>query len=121
MVVKLSYLILFILLVAVLLNASFIKKLTDDIYLSLSKINTENITLFETEFSEAEKLYRKNATFISLTVSHEDLTDIENAIYEIKGALKAGDLNTALIAKSRLENALMHLGQLSGLNIKSIF
>ena len=56
-----------------------------------------------------------------MSVSHEDLTSIEEILSEIEGALKAKDKNAVIIAKSRFESAVLHLGQLSALNIESIF
>ena len=40
---------------------------------------------------------------------------------EIDGALIARDKDAVIIAKSRFENALLHLEQLSAFNIESIF
>jgi hypothetical protein len=62
-----------------------------------------------------------NEIFVSLTVSHEDLTNIEEMLSEIDGAITAKDKDAVIIAKSRFESAVLHLGQLSALNIESIF
>ena len=59
--------------------------------------------------------------FASLTVSHEDLTNIEDLFVEVISYSKIGDKEGLFIAKSRLENALLHLGRLIRLNIDSVF
>ena len=70
-----------------------------------------------------EQLYEsfmKKQKFISLTVSHDDLTEIENDLAEIIGACEANDEDTLIIAKSRLIMTLTHLRRLSGVNLDSI-
>ena len=64
--------------------------------------------------------YKKREFFLSLTVSHEDLTDIESLFSEMIGYLSVQDIEGARTAKSRLIDALMHLRRLSGVNISSI-
>ena len=59
--------------------------------------------------------------FASLTVSHEDLTNIEDLFVEVISYSKIGDKEGLFIAKSRLDNALLHLGRLIRLNIDSVF
>ena len=121
MIVKLSYAILFALLLAVILNAVYISRFSEKLYSISSEESGENIDDFESKFNEIKKIYGDNEIFISLTVSHEDLTNIEEILSEIDGALKAKDKNAVIIAKSRFESAVLHLGQLSALNIESIF
>ena len=74
----------------------------------------EEFEIIKRDFEHAEK-------FISLTVSHDDLTNIEESFSDIIGAAKAKDENLLLTAKSRLTDALEHLGRLSGINLDSIF
>ncbi len=57
--------------------------------------------------------------YINITVSHEDLTVIEDLFSEYEADLLYGS-EDAEITKSRLVNALMHLRRLSGINIDSI-
>lgn len=121
MIVKISYGILALLLVAVTLNAVYINSFTDEIYTLSVEEKGDSIESIEKTFEKIEKIYEKNEIFISLSVSHEDLTDIEEILAEIDGALKASDRGAVIIAKSRFENAVLHLGQLSALNLQSIF
>ncbi|MBQ8720221.1 MAG: DUF4363 family protein [Clostridia bacterium] len=58
--------------------------------------------------------------YISLTVSHEDLRDIEKSFSEVIAAEKMKDADEAEKAKSRLIDALLHLKRLCGINIDSI-
>ncbi len=121
MIVKLSYLILTVLLVSVLLNAVYISRFTDKIYEISNDKCEDSIEALSAKFERINELYKKNEIFISLSVSHEDLTSIEEILSEIDGALNAQDKDAVIIAKSRFENAVLHLGQLSALNIESIF
>lgn len=65
--------------------------------------------------------YKRAENFLSLTVSHNDLTDIESFFSEMIGYLSVEDTDGAEMAKSRLIDALAHLRRLSGVNISSIF
>jgi hypothetical protein len=58
--------------------------------------------------------------FFAITVSHDDLTNIEGCFYEILGAAEANDDDALKIAKSRLIGSLSHLKRLSAINIDSI-
>lgn len=72
---------------------------------------------------EAEHIFDKflkREHYISLTVSHEDLTSIEDCFCEMIGYLKVGDKDNAEVTKGRLINSLEHLRRLSGFNIDSI-
>ena len=57
--------------------------------------------------------------YISITVSHDDLTNIEDLFSEYEAELRE-DSDDAEITKSRLINALSHLRRLSGINIDSV-
>jgi len=77
--------------------------------------------------SSAEELrgihqkFMRGEDFAGLTVSHEDLTSIEDLFSELIACAEVGDSDGLTIAKSRLNNALMHLRRLVGFNIDSIF
>ncbi len=118
---KAAILIFIILFSAIVLNSVFINKTVSEIYSISTESTCENINDIKELYKEIYEIYRKNELFISLSVSHDDLTDIDIFFSEINGAIKANDFNEALIAKSCLENALHHLGQLSSFNIESIF
>lgn len=121
MVVKLSYFMLFALLFAVIFNAIYISRFTERLYEISTEESSDSIEALKEKFEKIEKIYEKNEIFISLSVSHEDLTCIEEILAEINGALLTGDKDAVIIAKSRFERALLHLGQLSAFNMESIF
>ncbi len=64
--------------------------------------------------------FEKNEIYMSLTVNHDKLSNIEDAIAELEGALTVGKKEEAEIIKSRLKNALLHLWRLSGFNLDGI-
>ena len=73
--------------------------------------------------ARAEDIYRRFRTeegYISLTVSHDDLSEVRSAFAEWVGAATAGDEVQFTIAKSRLRDALEQLGRLSGIHAESI-
>ncbi len=75
------------------------------------------------DVSAYERIYDdflQTEKWISLTVSHEDLTNIEGAFAEWIGAAKADDKQTAEEMKSRLIDAFRHLGRLAKCNGDSI-
>ena len=72
------------------------------------------------EFKKIYASYKSAERFISITVSHDDLTNIENDLNEILGCIEVGDDDGAKIAKSRLEGSFKHLRRLSSLNLESI-
>ena len=64
--------------------------------------------------------FMKKERFISLSVNHEDLTNIEEAFTELIAELTVGEHNNAEVAKNRLIDAFGHLRRLSGCNIDSV-
>ncbi len=121
MAVKASYVILVLLLAAVILNSFFINAKVEEIYNISKEADGGELSLLSEKFTKIKECYQKNELIISLSVSHNDLTEIEFMLSEIEGAILAGDKEAAIIAKSRFENALLHLGRLSAFNFESIF
>lgn len=117
MAVKASYVILSVLLAAVIANAIFIGGTTNELYGIAAREDGE----LGERLSELKSLFERRELFLSLSVSHEDLRDIEEMIAEMEGAIEAGDEGAAKMAESRLKNALRHLGRLSSLNFESVF
>ncbi len=58
--------------------------------------------------------------YISLSVNHEDLTDIESCFVEMIGYLEVGDTENAIVTKERLRHSLEHLRRLSTFTIDAI-
>ena len=69
---------------------------------------------------DAYEIFKKKETYISMTVNHYDLTNIEESFAELIGYLSVGDYDGAAVTKSRLLDALSHLRRLTGFNIDSI-
>jgi predicted xylose isomerase-like sugar epimerase len=118
----LAAVILILVLLASAINTHFLLRSIDEIETSVEALSFE-ASANESK-SEAEALfesYKKAEGFLSLTVSHNDLTDIESFFSEMIGYLSVSDKDGAKMAKSRLIDALAHLRRLSGVNISSIF
>ena len=72
---------------------------------------------------EAEELYdafMKKQGYLSITVSHNDMTSIEDCFVEMIGYISVGDVENATVVKYRLRNSLEHLRRLSEFNIDTI-
>ncbi len=77
----------------------------------------------ETALADAKALredFMNKERFISLTVNHDDLTNIEAAFTDLIGELSVEEYKNAEVAKNRLVDALEHLGRLSGCNFDAI-
>ncbi len=102
-------------------NTHFILRTIDNLSESTAALSID-APLDEAK-KEADALfenYKKKELFLSLTVSHDDLTDIESFFSEMIGYLEVADADGARMTKSRLLDALSHLRRLSGVNISSI-
>jgi predicted PurR-regulated permease PerM len=64
--------------------------------------------------------YKKREAYISLTVNHDDLTNIEDAFAELIGYLSIDMNEDAFVTKNRLLCYVEHLRRLSGINIDAI-
>ena len=64
--------------------------------------------------------FSKSERYISLTVSHEDLTNVEAGFTDLISYLELGMREEATAAKNRLEDALRHLGRLSVFSFDAI-
>ena len=108
-------------LIAVVINSRVLKWMINDIADEVMAAEERDAEAAFKEYTEIFEKYKKKSSYISLTVNHEDLTDIENSFAEIIGAAKSGDIDGVITIKSRLVSALKHLGRLSGINPDSIF
>ena len=100
-------------------NTLILQKMIDDI--------TEKIEMLTLDYkdvkSKADKIYEEfkaSIGYIGLTVSHDDLTNIEDCFAELNGCLAVGDTEGATIVKYRLISFLGHLRRLVGFNIDTI-
>lgn len=114
--------ILILLTVFVIVNATVIVRITDGYIGELDAIVIpDDPKALEGSFSDMYARYMKHESYISLTANHEDLTNIENSFSELIGASAASDRETCMQVKSRLTDAFRHLGRLSSFNFYSIF
>lgn len=73
--------------------------------------------------ASAERIYQdfmKKEKYMSFTVSHDDLTSIEDCFVEMIGYLSVNDTDNATVTKNRLISYLEHLRRLSGFNIDAV-
>ena len=77
----------------------------------------------ENSVKEANILYEdfmKKESYLSITVSHNDMTSIEDCFVEMIGYISVDDIDNATVVKYRLKSSLEHLRRLSGFNIDAI-
>ena len=117
--IKISYLVLILCISFVTANGFYLNYITDELYQRAEEIDVEDTGAKE-RAEELYNFYEKHQRLISITVSHDDLHSIDEAMCELIGALKVDDADGAEITKSRLCGSLRHLKRLSGLNIDSI-
>jgi hypothetical protein len=117
---KIAIAVLLLLATAILANSYYIKYITSDLTKRINAVDIENTETAKKEFEGIYNKFKKAERYISLTVSHDDLTNIEEGFADIMGAFEAGAKNSIIMIKSRLTDALEHLGRLSGINLDSI-
>ena len=86
----------------------------------VKKIESDDIEKALSEIVSLYDKFKKDEKYINITVSHLDLTNIEEMFASAIGAARANDSTELEIAKSRLEDAFSHLGRLVGINLDSI-
>ena len=119
--VRAAAILLIVTLLTVIINSRVLKNIITEITEEVVDAEEVDAEIAYREYSEIFEKYKKKASYISLTVNHEDLTDIENSFAEIIGAARSGDIDSVITIKSRLVSALTHLGRLTGINLDSIF
>ena len=122
--VILAYTVVILIISLVILNSIFVSYNIKEIIRQIGAFDDGEKTNTNDTLSEYEKIYldyKRREKFISLTVSHEDLTDISTEFQEIIGAARANDTESIIIAKSRLIGSLEHTRRLCGINLDSIF
>ena len=118
--VRIAVITLIVLLTVVILNSIYIDSTTKKIADKIKEIDTEDLDATAKELKKIYDDFKKSEKLISITVSHDDLTNIEESFADILGAAEAGIKANVITIKSRLEDALRHLGRLSGINLDSI-
>ena len=118
--VRIAGIVLLLLLTSVILNSVYISKITEKFADRIQEIDTDNLEVATEFLKNIREDFKKAEKFISITVSHDDLTNIEEGFADIIGAAEAGMKVDVITIKSRLEDALRHLGRLSSINFDSI-
>lgn len=111
--IKISAFFLFLLIAAIIANSVYIQKTTSELVKLLELADYAS-------YEDLAETFKRRERFISLTVSHDDLTNIEEGFAELIGAVSANDEASLATIKSRLIDSLEHLGRLCGINIDSI-
>ena len=119
--VHFAYTVFAVLVIAVIINSLGIGKVMDSISDELLNAEEKDMSIAEKEYGEIYEKYKKYELYISLSVDHDDLSNIEDAFSEIIGAAKADDARGVITTKSRLTDYLRHIKRLAGINIDSIF
>lgn len=70
--------------------------------------------------SEIYERFKKMESFISLTVNHDDLTNIDDCFVGMIGYLSVGDVDESRVTKDRLTSSLEHLRRLSTFTFDAI-
>ena len=117
--VKIAIVVFLLLTLAVTANSLYIRHLTKEFCNELDRISVYDEPSTEALKSVANK-FKRAERFISVTVSHDDLTNIEEGFADLIGAAEAGMTGDVERIKNRLIDSIEHLGRLSGLNLDSI-
>ena len=117
--IKISYTVLILCISFVIANGFYLNYITGELYERANGIEVDS-PMAKKQAEELYSFFEKHQRLISITVSHDDLRSIDDALCELIGALSVDDTDEAKITKSRLCGSLRHLKRLSGLNIDSI-
>ena len=112
--VRIAAVILTVTVLAVILNAIGVRLVIDGITADVEAAEADG-------YAEVFERFKKMEVYVSLSVDHEDMMNIELAFAELVAMAEGGDTEGAEVTKSRLTYSLEHLKRLSGLNIDSIF
>ena len=105
----------------IFINSSVISNHIDNTSSRLNEL-TETVgdeTLYE-DVSEIYEEFKEKEKYISLTVSHEDLTNIETYFCQLVSAAQISEENDYKINLDLLKDALAHLERLCDMNLDSI-
>ena len=92
-------------------NTIIIDKQIEELSIGVCELDVES----EGATEEASRLFdnfEKIEVYISLTVNHDDLTNIEDCFAELVGYLSVGEAKEARVTKDRLTHSLEHLRRL---------
>ena len=112
--VRIAAVVLMLTILLVVANSFVVRELIDGVIEDVESAAPQ-------EYEEIFANFKRIEKYISLSVDHEDMMDIDLAFAELIGMVKVGDSEGAEVTKSRLRYSLEHLRRLSGMNIDSIF
>ena len=112
--VRIAAVVLVLTVLLVVGNSIVVRELIDGVIEDVETAGPEEYGDIFANFKRIEK-------YISLTVDHEDMMNIELGFAELIGMGEVGDEEGAQVTKSRLKYSLEHLKRLAGMNIDSIF
>ena len=120
MIPKISAICIFALIIGlVITNTIVLQNITDMLTEEISNLSVKGESALE-EILKIDNKFKAKESFIALTVSHDDLTNIEDCFAELTGYLSIGDSDGAEVTKHRLIRFLKHLRRLVGFNIDTI-
>lgn len=112
--------ILSLLISLIIANSICLKSICKDFSKRLDEISLASPNDALPEIKELFSDFQRAEKFISITVSHEDLTNIEEGFAEMIGAAMAKDEEALIITKSRLSHSLEHLKRLLSINLDGV-
>ena len=118
---KFALITLTVLITFVLANYLIIDRIFEELIDSLETIEYQTAEEALREYTELYEEFERKERYISLSVSHNDLTSLEESFAELIGTAKSGDMEGIIAQKYRLSSSLLHIRRLSGINIDSIF
>ncbi len=104
----------------VIINSLTLERIFDNISDSLLKIDTTDTATAKEEYERVFDYFKNYVKFISLSVKHSELRNIEDCFWELIGACEADSASDITQIKSRLIGALSHTRRLIGINIDSV-
>ena len=117
--VIIAHIILLTVTVSVVINSGVCKVLVDRTINEIEAADDDHAS--SKDYKKIFDKYMARQQYIGLSVSHDDLTNIEDCFRELIGSAEVNDTDNITITKSRLTGALSHLGRLCGINFDSIF
>ena len=115
----LSIILLILVIGFVTINTSILVKQIDNVKEEVDALLLDGDNS-ETDARRIYENFMKKEQYISLTVSHDDLTSIEDCFIQLIGYLSVKDIKNAEVTKSRLISYLEHLRRLSGFTIDAV-
>ena len=118
--IKIATVVFLLLTVTVTANSLYIRHLTRTFSRELNRISIYESENAYQELNKVAEQFKHAEKYISITVSHDDLTNIEEGFSDLIGAAEAGMMGDVERIKNRLVDSIGHLGRLSGFNLDSI-